>query len=113
MIRHTEATIPTNHEAEWVENFIQEKILKNWEEQDQPEHLRTIRDRIVKSENKTQLLTLYQRILEQKQVSDLDTPVARELWLSGLVSKKDGTFKVHNRIYESIFNYRWIQCVAE
>jgi predicted ATPase/GAF domain-containing protein len=113
LIRNTEATIPTNHEAEWVENFIQEKILKNWEEQDQPEHLRTIRDRIVNSENKTQLLTLYQRILEQKQVSDLDTPVARELWLSGLVSKKDGTFKVHNRIYESIFNHRWIQCVAE
>ena len=109
LIRSTEVPIPPNGETEWIENLVQEKIIKNWETQDQPEHLRTIRDRILKSKNGKQLLTLYQQILNQREVIAIDNPEERELRLSGLVIKQDGNLKIHNRIYESIFERSWLE----
>ena len=108
IIRHIETDIPTNDESKWVKNLVQEKIIKNWESQDQPEHFRTIRDRILNSTNSQQILTLYQEILEQRQVIFIDTPEEQELLLSGLVIKENSFLKVHNRIYESIFDSRWV-----
>ncbi len=29
----------------WIENLVRKNIIENWEAQDEPEHLRTIRDR--------------------------------------------------------------------
>ena len=108
IIRHIETDIPTNDESKWVKNLVQEKIIKNWESQDQPEHFRTIRNRILNSTNSQQILTLYQEILEQRQVIFIDTPEEQELLLSGLVIKENSFLKVHNRIYESIFDSRWV-----
>jgi hypothetical protein len=49
--------------AQWVEKIVQHKIVNNWEAQDEPEHLRTIRDRILRNTPKSiQLLQLYQQI---------------------------------------------------
>jgi AAA-like domain len=36
-----------NDEPTWVEQLVRSRIVENWESQDEPEHLRTIRDRIV------------------------------------------------------------------
>ena len=33
--------------AGWVENLVQERIVTNWESQDAPPHLTTIRDRVL------------------------------------------------------------------
>lgn len=56
-------------EAQWVEQIVQQQIVNNWEAQDEPEHLRTIRDRLLRNTPKTiQLLQLYQQILEQGQI---------------------------------------------
>ena len=107
-IRNTKSTIPTNDEAKWVENLVEEKIINNWETQDEPQHLKTIRDRILESKNRNKLLTLYQEILEKREISIIDTSEEKELYLSGLVIKENGKLKLHNRIYESIFNSNWI-----
>lgn len=32
---------------EWVKSIVKYQIIKNWESQDEPPHLKTIRDRIV------------------------------------------------------------------
>jgi len=109
LIRNAKAPIPVNGEAEWIENLVQEKILNNWEAQDEPEHLKTIRDRIVKSPNSRKLLRLYQQLLEQKEITVMNIPEEKELWLSGLVIKKNGLLKIHNRIYELIFNRSWMK----
>nr|MDJ0680199.1 AAA-like domain-containing protein [Xenococcaceae cyanobacterium MO_167.B52] len=109
LIRNADVPIPVNGETEWIENLVQEKIINNWEAQDQPEHLRTIRDRILKSNNWKQLLTIYQQILEQREIIAVDSPEERELRLSGLVIKEDGNIKIHNRIYESLFDRRWVE----
>lgn len=88
---------------------MQAKILDNWESQDQPEHLRTICDRILRSEYQTaRLLEIYNQILQQVEVTAVDSPEERELLLSGLAIKHQGRLKVHNRIYKSIFNSAWV-----
>jgi PAS domain-containing protein len=103
LIRSASSPIPTNREAEWIENLVRKNIIDNWESQDEPEHLRTIRDRLLKSKQSVRLLELYRQILHQGEVAFADSPEERELLLSGLVVKQQGTLRVQNRIYKSIF----------
>lgn len=113
MIRSLSASVPQKTEKAWVENLIRTNIIEDWEAQDEPEHLRTIRDRILKGECQTsKILELYQQVLRLKQLSAVDTPEARELILSGLLIKQQGYLKIHNRIYELIFNGSWIEANA-
>ncbi|MBD2490788.1 AAA family ATPase [Aulosira sp. FACHB-615] len=110
IIRSVSASVPQKTEKAWVENLIRTNIIEDWEAQDEPEHLRTIRDRILKGECDTsQILALYQQVLQLKQLSAVETPEVRELILSGLLIKQQGYLKIHNRIYESIFNNSWIE----
>ena len=108
LIRDTSTLIPVNDEAAWLQNLIQTKVIQNWEYQDEPEHLRTIRDRLLKSKQSAQLLELYRQVLEQEEITLTDSAVERELLLSGLVIKKANSLKVNNRIYRLIFNHRWL-----
>ena len=103
LIRSDSSSITTNTEAQWIENLVQTKIIENWESQDEPEHLRTIRDRLLKSKQSVRLIKLYQQILQQEVVA-VDSSEERELLLSGLAVKQQGILKVQNRIYRSIFN---------
>ena len=110
LIRNSSSPIPTNKEAEWIENLVQKSILDNWESQDQPEHLVTIRDRMLGSEHQpARLLEIYKQVLQQVEVAAVDSPEERELLLSGLLIKHQGCLKVHNRIYKSIFNSSWVE----
>ena len=102
-IRNAASPIPSNQEAEWIENLVRAKVIDKWESQDEPEHLRTIRDRLFQSKQSAQLLDLYRQIVRQGEIASADSPVERELLLSGLVVKQQGTLKVQNRIYETIF----------
>lgn len=110
VIRGLSSSIPEKSEKAWIDNLIHTNIIDSWEGQDEPEHLRTIRDRILKGERQaTSMLELYRRILEQGQVRALDSQDERELILSGLLVKEQGYLKIHNRIYELIFNNSWIE----
>ena len=110
LICNASTPIPINQETHWIENLVQTKVISNWESQDEPEHLKTIRDRILNSEyNTTRLLELYRQIWHQATIAAIDSPEASELLLSGLVVKQQGNLKVHNRIYQSIFDHHWIQ----
>ncbi|KAB8331260.1 hypothetical protein SD80_027500 [Scytonema tolypothrichoides VB-61278] len=109
LIRRCSSPIPTNGEAQWVENLVRNYVMKNWESQDEPEHLRTIRDSILNTKLKSsRLLEIYRQILSQQKVVYVDSPEEKELLLSGLVVKQQGFLKVHNRIYQSIFDHTWI-----
>jgi WD40 repeat protein/O-acetyl-ADP-ribose deacetylase (regulator of RNase III) len=111
LILSAEEAIPVGDEAAWVENLVRSRLIENWETQDEPEHLRTIRDRILWSQRKEQLLQLYQQILQTGVVKALDKPEHMELRLSGLVVKQQGKLRVYNRIYGSIFNQNWVENV--
>lgn len=110
LIRNSAANIPNDREADWVENLVQTHVIENWEMQDEPEHLKTIRDRLLSAEpHVVQILKLYQGIWYQREVIASDSPEERELLLSGLVVKQQEKLRVHNRIYELVFNTDWIE----
>lgn len=110
LILDESAVIPAGQEAQWVQQFVQSKIIDNWETQDEPEHLRTIRNRIFRSDqNASSVLQLYQNILEQNQIpADTSTEQA-ELRLSGLVVKQNGMLEVYNPVYRAVFNQQWVE----
>ncbi|MFN6478603.1 AAA-like domain-containing protein [Nostoc sp. DedQUE07] len=96
--------------TEWVENVIIDHIIKNWEFQDEPEHLRTVRDRIMHNQTQaSMLLGLVQEILDKGELSGNDSDDQIELRLSGLVVQHDSNLKIYNRIYKSIFNQEWVK----
>jgi hypothetical protein len=96
-------------ESLWVERIVQKKIINNWETQDEPEHLRTIRDRLLRHTSKsTQLLQLYQQILQHQKIPWHNSPEYLELCLSGLVTQHQDSLTVKNPIYAKIFNLDWV-----
>ena len=103
--------IPTGEEASFVENLVKNKVIENWESQDEPEHFRTIRDRILKrDENKAAyLLDLYQQIWHSQGIYTDNSIEQSDLQLAGIVVKKNGNLKIYNRIYYSIFDRLWIE----
>lgn len=110
-------------------------MIENWESQDQLEHLRTIRDRLLRDEQCAgRLRGIYQQILHhrpdvvpierrarvkypvplERRTSgiDKDEPDSQEqveLLLSGLVEKQQGKLQVKNRIYREVFNLDWVE----
>jgi hypothetical protein len=110
LVLSAEEMIPEGNEAVWVENVVRTRIIENWETQDEPEHLRTVRDRIIWNEqHASRLLGLYQQVLQQGEIAANDTPEQIELRLSGLVVKQQGSLNVYNRIYEAVFNLSWVE----
>jgi len=101
--------IPPGTEEFWIENVVRSHIIEKWESQDEPEHLRTIRDRILRNEQfAARLLGIYQQILQGVKVPLDDSREQVELLLSGLVIKKQGFLHIKNRIYEEVFNLEWV-----
>lgn len=97
-------------ETFWIENVVRSQIINKWESQDEPEHLRTIRDRILRNEQYTgRLLGIYQQILQGLEIPVDDSQEQVELVLSGLVCRKQGFIKVKNLIYQEVFNLEWVE----
>ncbi|MEP6489439.1 AAA-like domain-containing protein [Microcoleus vaginatus GB2-A3] len=109
-----------------ISEIVQSHIIDNWESSDEPVHIKTIRDRLLRSQHRaSRLLGLYQKILPLSEPPDCrggapvpalvggiwadDTPEQTELRLSGLVVKRAGKLTVSNRIYAAIFNHNWVE----
>lgn len=93
-----------------IDAIVQHHIINNWENQDVPEHLRTIEKRLITDETKTVgLLGLYQQILAGETVVADQSEVQTQLRLSGLVVKRDNHLEVYNPIYQTIFNSCWVE----
>jgi hypothetical protein len=116
-----------------IGQIVQSQIIDNWEAADEPVHLKTIGDRLLRNQHRaSRLLGLYQKILALSGQGEIcrgsapvptpasvaalaggidadDTPEQTELRLSGLVVKRGGKLTVNNRIYASIFNQSWVE----
>ncbi len=102
--------IPLSESAKFIEQVVLSCIVENWEAQDEPEHLRTIRDRILRNEPKVvQLLGLYQKILQQGDIRANGSAEQMDLRLSGLVVEKQGKLKVYNPVYKAVFDRNWVE----
>jgi len=115
---------------ELVKQVVATKVIDNWETQDVPPHLKTIRDRILQSDERGRgrLLGLYQQILDADTIPllerDQDPKLSltggkrgiaadesseqMQLRLTGLVVKQNGRLTVYNPIYAAVFNQPWI-----
>jgi hypothetical protein len=94
-----------------IERLIQTHMINNWEAQDYPEHLKTIRDRLLRNEQRAgRLLGLYQQILlaPDRSIPADDSAEQMALKLSGLVVQRQGKVWVANRIYETVFDPAWV-----
>ncbi|WP_421654384.1 CHASE2 domain-containing protein [Leptothermofonsia sp. ETS-13] len=109
MVTSALAYIPAGKEPESIEQLVRSRLIDNWETQDEPEHLRTIRDRLLRHSQSRRLLKLYRQILRQGKLRARNTPEYLELRLSGLVVKQAGYLVVFNRIYQTVFDQRWIR----
>lgn len=97
-------------EDAWIEEIVRSQIIDNWEAQDNPEHLRTIRNRLLSDEQRAgRLLGLYQQILEQDGIAIDGSLEQTELLLSGLVGKRQSKLQVKNQIYQAVFSPVWIR----
>lgn len=102
--------IPADKEAEAVRELVKTCIIENWEAQDEPEHLRTIRARLLRNgPNTSRILALYQKILLKGEITADNSAEEMELRLSGLVVKEIQNLNIYNYIYELIFNLDWVQ----
>ncbi|MEG4816350.1 AAA-like domain-containing protein [Microcoleus sp. K5-D4] len=99
-----------NTSKEWVEKVVRLKIVENWETQDVPEHLSTIRDRLFKENQRiVRRLGFYQQILEQTEIVPDGSAEQMELRLSGLIVKRGEKLTISNPIYEAVFNKQLIE----
>ncbi|MFM7602399.1 MAG: hypothetical protein ACKO7R_14575, partial [Pseudanabaena sp.] len=113
LILTSEEYIEPNQEAKYVKNLVWRSIIENWESQDIPEHLRTIRDRLLwRSDRTSRLLELYRKVLMNCDVIvEGNNQEQMELKLSGLVINYQNRLISHNHIYREIFNIDWIDRV--
>ena len=108
LIAETQINIPAGEEAAWVKQLIQERMIDNWEAQDDPQHFKTIGDRLLNSQsNSTHLLQLYKQILQQGNITADGSNTQQELLLSGLVRQNRQKLQTYNRIYQSVFDLDW------
>jgi hypothetical protein len=93
-----------------IAQLVQTYIIDQWQTQDEPEHLRTIRDRLFKAEpSPVQLLSLYRQVLKNGRMLADNSAAEAALCLSGLVLKQGSYLYVHNKIYEAVFNQQWVE----
>lgn len=96
-------------EKQRIAEIVRKQIIHNWEGQDEPEHLRTIRDRLLRNAPSSRLLLrLYLRVLHQRQIPSRYAYERVLLRLSGLVAQQGSKLMVKNRIYRQVFNRRWV-----
>ncbi|MGA1357894.1 MAG: AAA-like domain-containing protein, partial [Prochlorothrix sp.] len=102
--------IPPDREA-WLGELIQTRVIQNWEAQDVPLHLGTIRERVLRIEEKQRglVLGLYQRVLEQGQVEADGSEEQAKLALTNLVVRQGGFLRSRNPIYRAVFDLAWVQ----
>jgi AAA-like domain len=108
-IQELDTPLPSNYETEFIESLVRSKVLANWETQDEPEHLKTIRNYLVRSghANTYQTLRIYQDILKNGSVTADNSLSQVDLRLAGIVVKKNDRLEINNPIYAGVFDGEW------
>jgi WD40 repeat protein len=104
--------IPIDQEKAWLDDLVRSRLIHYWELQDEPEHLRTIANRLLHNpQGPGRLLGLYQQMaIDPSHTIAIDnSPEQLELLLSGLVVKEQGWVRVRNPIYAAVFDATWVE----
>ncbi|MCJ8322041.1 MAG: response regulator, partial [Colwellia sp.] len=104
------------NEQDWLAKLLTEKIIDDWVRKDNPEHLRTIRDRLLLDENHATFnLDIYQQLLSNgdewlKVNENIDYS---RLLLTGLINIEHGLITIRAKLYRQIFNALWLKQAKE
>lgn len=109
LVVHYAGTVPSGQASNWMAQLVQRYVIDNWLQQDIPEHLLTIQNRITSSKQCSRLLELYREVLRMKSVPVDDSSEQAELKLSGLLIRENRQLRVANQIYAAVFNQRWVE----
>src|SRR5450755_428805 len=92
-----------------VDRLCRELFLSS-RARDRDDNLLFVRERMLRSEVDTPgLLTIYERILDGKQVKDDESnPLISVLRLSGITRVDNGILKVRSRVYREVFSHDWV-----
>jgi PAS domain S-box-containing protein len=103
-------TLPPGAADMWVEGLVRSQIIDHWESQDEPIHLRTIRDHLFWHRDRTgRILGIYQQLLQAEIVATDDSREQSDLRLSGLVVSQGSYLAIKNQIYREVFTLDWVQ----
>jgi tetratricopeptide (TPR) repeat protein len=103
------ATSPTKiWDVAAVDKLVEETFLGEQSAQDS--NLQFVPDMLIqRAPDKAAVLKTYRRIHASKAVPDEErSPVKAHLKLSGVIKQKGGNLSIRNRIYEQVFNQKWI-----
>ncbi|GAA6622590.1 AAA-like domain-containing protein [Scytonema sp. NUACC26] len=96
--------------GEVLESIVRTKIIKNWEAHDEPEHLKTIRNRMLLGEQIAgRFLRWYQQILLTGYIVADNSIENMRFRLIGLVVKEENIIKLYNKIYQLVFDLKWVE----
>ncbi|MEM9907079.1 MAG: AAA-like domain-containing protein [Cyanobacteria bacterium P01_D01_bin.44] len=109
LIHKATEPILEGREKAQIDELVRSQLIENWETKDDPEHLKTIRDRILSPSTPTNpMLEIYQQLLATAQILVDDSPAQTELRLSGLVVKRGSHLGIANRLYAEVFDQAWV-----
>src|ERR1700674_568650 len=97
------------HDTSGVDRLCEELFLSN-RARERDDNLVFVRERMLRSEVDTAaLLTLYEKVRDGKTVRDDETsPLIPVLRLSGIARVENGVLKARNRIYNKVFDDKWV-----
>ena len=102
--------VQTKSPTSELQQLVQTHLVERWEFQDEHEHFKTIRNRLLSKDRLTiEMLTLYREILQGTEITADNSLEQMELRLSGLVVKQKNCLRVYNKIYQSVFNLSWVE----
>ncbi len=105
----TSPPIALTDTATWVANLVRSHLIEQWEQHDEPIHLRTIRDHLFWVKHRTaRLLGVYQQLRQGQPVLADDSLEQLDLLLSGLVIRQGNHLAIKNPIYAEVFNLAWV-----
>ena len=94
-----------------VDDIVETRIVKNWEEKAACDHLQNICEPIISYGVRDSLLILYIQILQRGSVDLGRSPEQEVLLSSGLVIAENDRLKVANDIYAKVFDLAWVEAL--
>ena len=97
------------HDTSGVDRLCEELFLSN-RARERDDNLLFVRQRMLRSEVDTAaLLMLYEKVRDGKTIRDDEAnPLISVLRLSGIVRVENGLLKTRNRIYNKVFDDKWV-----
>ena len=101
--------ISNGEEDSRVREFVRSRVIENWRENDAASHLKQIEGTLFAYPNKKKVLLKLFSILSTESTQTDASPEENALIEASLVVDENGLLKIHNPIYQAIFNQDWIE----